>query len=119
MSMFFHCLVSKYFRLIETEWIIIMLKILKYWKAITYGNDLLRISVVVTSNTENLPHYYVLFPDTSSITNYYTQFIGIQYTVDGSIIRYATGQSLNLSSNVSVTILYSRIAKQFLTIEFP
>ena len=82
--------------------IIIMLKMLKYHPMIIFGNVHLKIFVeVIKSNTKSIDRL-ILFIDTSSLSNYYNRFLGVQYSIDMEIIKYATNLDQNLTSNVGI-----------------
>ena len=45
---------------------------------------------------------FLFFQATSSQANYTNRFVGVQYAVDMSIIKYSTNLAQNLTSNVGI-----------------
>jgi hypothetical protein len=79
-----------------------MFKMLNYQKTIIYGNVLRKIFANVMYQKKTSFILTNLFKANSTFANYTNRFVGIQYAVDMSIIKYATALGQNLTSNVGL-----------------
>jgi hypothetical protein len=83
--------------------ILIMLNQQRLTKTVTYGNVLQKTFVPVCIYFLYFIHRLIPFRSDKDLTiNYTSQFLGVQYFIDLSIIQYAT----NITQNPSSVILY-------------
>lgn len=126
MSNFLFVAEEKHYRMwswLGMDLITIALSQWKFLRTTIYGKDHRKTFVKVKSKSKLSRSLYeyilnLISAGNSTFFNYTNRFVGVQYSVDAAIIKYATGSVNNLSTSVRFSIKYHFDLTPIIELEF-